>query len=78
VVPQGLLDFFPVFRFGEFQSLFLAILMERFRDLSLGDLVGDICLSPSWFFPFDSPPKYVNKGARFGGFRCPRVSVVLG
>jgi hypothetical protein len=28
-----------------------------FRDLALGDLVGDVCVNPSWFFPFDSPPK---------------------
>jgi hypothetical protein len=36
--------------FGDFRSLFLAIFLKRFRGLSLGDLVGDICSSPSWFF----------------------------
>jgi hypothetical protein len=50
VVPQGLFEFFPVFLFGDFRSLFLAIFLERFRGLSLGDLVGDTSLSPSWFF----------------------------
>jgi hypothetical protein len=24
--------------------------LERFRDLSLGDLAGDVCVNPSWFF----------------------------
>jgi hypothetical protein len=40
--------------------------------------VGDICLSPSWFFPFDSPPKSVSKRAQIWGLRCPRLSGVLG
>jgi hypothetical protein len=29
-------------------------------------------------FPFDSLPNSVRKGARFWGFRCPRVWCVLG
>jgi hypothetical protein len=28
-------------------------------------------------FPFDSPPKFVRKGARFWGFHYPRVCGVL-
>jgi hypothetical protein len=35
-------------------------------------------MSPLWFFPFDSPPKFLSKGARFGGFWCSRVRGVLG
>jgi hypothetical protein len=46
VVPQGLFEFFPVFLFGDFRSLFLSIFMERFRGIFLGDLVGDKSLSP--------------------------------
>jgi hypothetical protein len=52
--------------------------LECFRDFSLGDLVGGVCVNPSWFFSFDSPPKSMRTGARFWGFRCPRVWCVLG
>jgi hypothetical protein len=69
---------FPFVLFGDFRSLFLAIFLERFRGLSFWDLVGGICLSPPWFFPFYSPPKSVSKGAQFWGFRCSRVRGVLG
>jgi hypothetical protein len=69
---------FPFVLFGDFRSLVLAIFLERVRDLSLRDLVGDVCMNPSWFFPFDSPPKSVSKGARFWGFQCSRVRGVLG
>jgi hypothetical protein len=31
-----------------------------FRDLALGDLKGEICVNPLWFFSFDSPPKSVS------------------
>jgi hypothetical protein len=64
--------------FGDFLGHFLVIFLECFRDLSLGDLVGDVCMNPLWFFPFDSPPKSVSKGARFWGFRCSRVRGGLG
>jgi hypothetical protein len=50
VVPHGLFEFFPVFLFGEFRSLFMVFFSERFRGLSLYDLLGDICMNPSWFF----------------------------
>jgi hypothetical protein len=53
------------------------IFLERFRGLSLWDLVGDVCMNPLWSFPFDSPLKSVSKGARFWGFRCSRVREVL-
>jgi hypothetical protein len=46
VVPQGLDVLFPFVLFGDFRSLFLAIFLEQFRDLSLWDLVGDVCMSP--------------------------------
>jgi hypothetical protein len=34
--------------------------------------------NPHGSFSFDSPPKYMSKGARFSGFRCSRVRGVLG
>jgi hypothetical protein len=37
------------FLFGDFRSLFLAIFLERFRGRFLGDLLGYVCLKPSWF-----------------------------
>jgi hypothetical protein len=77
VVPQGLVEFFLVFLFGDFQSLFLVFFSERFRGLYLYDLLGNICMNPLWFFSFDYPPKSVIKGARFWGFRCSRVCGVL-
>jgi hypothetical protein len=45
-----LFEFFLVFLLGVFQSLFLAIFLRWFRDLSLWDLVGDVYMNPSWFF----------------------------
>jgi hypothetical protein len=50
VVPQGLDVLFPFVLFGDFQSPFLAVFLEQFWDLSLMDLVGDVCMNPSWFF----------------------------
>jgi hypothetical protein len=56
----------PFVLFGGFRSLFLAIFLERFRGLSLGDLVGVYMIEPFVvLFSFDSPPKSVSKGARF-------------
>jgi hypothetical protein len=68
---------FPFVLFGDFRSLFLAIFLKRFGGRSLEDLLGDVCMNPSWFFSFDSPPKSVRKGARFWGFRWLRVCGVL-
>jgi hypothetical protein len=50
VVPQGLDVLFLFILFGDSRSLFLAIFLERFRGLSLWDMVGDVCMNPSWFF----------------------------
>jgi hypothetical protein len=60
VVPQGLDVLFPFVLFGDLWALFLAISLERFRGLSLWDLVGDICWALRGSFPFDSPPKSVS------------------
>jgi hypothetical protein len=35
---------------GDFQSPLLVDFLECFRDLSLGDLVGNIYVKPSWYF----------------------------
>jgi hypothetical protein len=50
VVPQGLVVLFPVVLGGDFQILFLVFFLGYLRDLSFGDLMGEICENPSWFF----------------------------
>jgi hypothetical protein len=50
VVPQGLDVFSPVVLGGDFRSPLSVISLSCFRDLSLGDLMGEICGNPSWFF----------------------------
>jgi hypothetical protein len=50
VVPQGLDVLFPVVLGGDFRSPLLVIFLGCFRDLALGDLMGEICGNPSWFF----------------------------
>jgi hypothetical protein len=50
LVPQGLDVFSPVVLGGEFQSPPSVISLGCFRDFSLGDLIGEICGNPSWFF----------------------------
>jgi hypothetical protein len=50
VVPQGLVVLFPVVLGGDFRSPFLVFFLGYFRDLSLGDLMGEIFGNPSWFF----------------------------
>jgi hypothetical protein len=40
VVSQGLFEFFLVFLFGVFQSLFLVFFSELFRGFSIYDLLG--------------------------------------
>jgi hypothetical protein len=50
VVRQGLDVLFPVVLGGDFQSPPLVISLGCFRDLALGDLMGEICENPSWFF----------------------------
>jgi hypothetical protein len=43
VVPQGLDELFSFVLGGGFQSPLFVILSMRFRDLALGDLMGEIC-----------------------------------
>jgi hypothetical protein len=50
VVPQGLDVFSPVVLGGDFQSPLFVISLCCFRDPSLGDLMGEICGNPWWFF----------------------------
>jgi hypothetical protein len=50
VVPQGLVVLFPVVFGGDFRSPFLVFFLRCFQDLALGDLMGEICGNPSWFF----------------------------
>jgi hypothetical protein len=57
VVPQDFVVLFPFILGGDFRSPLLVVFLVCFGDLALGDLVGDVCVNPSWFFPFDSPPK---------------------
>jgi hypothetical protein len=70
---------FPFVLFGDFRSPFLAIFLERFRGLSLWDLVGGCMHEPfAVLFPLIFPPKSVTKGDRFWGFLGSRVRGVLG
>jgi hypothetical protein len=41
---------FSVVLGGVFGSPLLVVFMVCFRDLALGDLVGDVCVNPLWFF----------------------------
>jgi hypothetical protein len=50
VVRQVLDVLFPVVLGGDFRSPLLVISLGCFWDLSLGDLMGEICGNPSWFF----------------------------
>jgi hypothetical protein len=50
VVPQGFVVLFPVVLGGDFQSPLLVVFLGCFRDLALGDLMGEICGNLSWFF----------------------------
>jgi hypothetical protein len=50
VVPQGLVVLFPFVLVGDFRSPLLVVFLVCFQDLALGDLVGDVCVNPSWFF----------------------------
>jgi hypothetical protein len=50
VVPQGLVVVFLVVLGGDFRRPFLVFFLGCFRDLSLGDLMGEIGGNPSWFF----------------------------
>jgi hypothetical protein len=50
VVPQGLVVLFPVVLGGDFWSPLLVVFLGCFWDVALGDLMGEICGNPSWFF----------------------------
>jgi hypothetical protein len=41
---------FPVVLSGDFRGPFLVVFSVSFRDLVLGDLMGEIRVNPSWFF----------------------------
>jgi hypothetical protein len=56
VVPHGFIVLFPVVLGGEIRSPLLVVFLVCFRDLDLGDFMGEICVNPSWLFCFDSPP----------------------
>jgi hypothetical protein len=77
VVPQGLAVFFPVVLGGDFRSPLLVFFLACFRDLSLGDLMGEICGTIHGSLGCDSPPKSVSKGADFGVFRVLGLEVFL-
>jgi hypothetical protein len=46
---------FPFVLGSDFQSPLLVDVFVCFPDLSLGDLVVDVCVNPSWFFSFRFP-----------------------
>jgi hypothetical protein len=50
VVPQGFVVLFLVVLGGDFQSPLLVVFSVCFRDLTLGYLMGEIVVNPSWFF----------------------------
>jgi hypothetical protein len=50
VVPQGFVMLFLVVLGGDFRSHLLVVFLGCFWDLALGDLMGEICENPSWFF----------------------------
>jgi hypothetical protein len=49
VVPQGFAVFFPVVLGGDFWSPLLLVFLVYFRDLALGDLMGEIHVNPLWY-----------------------------
>jgi hypothetical protein len=55
VVPQGFVVLFPVVLGGDFWSPLLVVFSVCFRDLALGDLMGEIRVNPPWFFCLWSP-----------------------
>jgi hypothetical protein len=69
---------FPVVLGGDFRSPFLVISLGCFRDLAVGDLMGEFCGNLRGSLGCDSPPKSVSKGVRFWGFPGSRVRGVLG
>jgi hypothetical protein len=41
---------FPVVHGGDFQSPLLVVFLVWFRNVALGDFMGDVCVNRSWFF----------------------------
>jgi hypothetical protein len=60
MVPQGFVVLFPVVLGGDFRSPLLVVFSVCFRDLALGDLMGEIRVNPLCSFSFDFPPKSVS------------------
>jgi hypothetical protein len=50
VVPQGFVVLFTIVLGGDFRSAFVEVFLVCFRDLALGNLMGEIRVNPSWFF----------------------------
>jgi hypothetical protein len=50
MVPQGLVVLFTVVLGGDFRSPLLVGFLGVFSGLALGDLMGEICGNPLWFF----------------------------
>jgi hypothetical protein len=50
MVPQGFVVLFPVVLGGDFRSPLLVVFSVCFRDLALGDLMGEIHVKPLWLF----------------------------
>jgi hypothetical protein len=69
---------FPVVLGGDFRSPLLVVFSVCFRDYSLGDLMGEICVNPSWFFCLLFPSQIRELRGSILGFRCSRVKGVLG
>jgi hypothetical protein len=55
VVPQGFVVLFPVVLVVIFGALSWWFFLGCFQDLALGNLMGEICGNPSWFFGLLSP-----------------------
>jgi hypothetical protein len=59
---------FPVVLGDDFRSPLLVISLGCFQDLSLGDLMGEICGTLRGSLGCDSLPKSVSKGGSILGF----------
>jgi hypothetical protein len=51
VVPQGFVVLFPVVLGGDFRCPLLVVFLVCFWDLTLGDLMGEICVNPMVLLP---------------------------
>jgi hypothetical protein len=68
VVPQGFVVLFPVVLGGDFRSPLLVVFLVCFRDLALGDLMGEIRVNPSWFCCLWFPSQICELRVDFGVF----------